>query len=141
MFEKNVFVVLRTRNERTERRLKHRRESNESNSPPQPPAHLINNNHLYCDLNMNFDLNSKQRGDVRLRKKVFQKKKTHRFSYSPYYITSLKIHPCKKNFFFFLRTIVNVKSYKCLPPLALLYIHSLRLGKCHLPPHVYYSND
>lgn len=45
-------LVLRTRQERTERRLRHKKEANPP--PMEPPPQLLNNNHLYLDLNMNF---------------------------------------------------------------------------------------
>lgn len=56
--DRNVVLVLRTRRERTERRLRHLRDAN---SPPmQPLPQLLNNNYLYLDLNMNFSENAKQ---------------------------------------------------------------------------------
>lgn len=58
MLDRNVVLVLRTRQERTERRLRHKKEANPP--PMEPPALLINNNHLYLDLNMNFSENCKQ---------------------------------------------------------------------------------
>lgn len=51
-------LVLRTRQERTERRLRHKKEAYPP--PMEPPALLLNNNHLYLDLNMNFSENCKQ---------------------------------------------------------------------------------
>ncbi|EZA57076.1 hypothetical protein X777_01682 [Ooceraea biroi] len=58
MLDRNVVLVLRTRQERTERRLRHKKEANPP--PMEPPALLLNNNHLYLDLNMNFSENCKQ---------------------------------------------------------------------------------
>ncbi|XP_072766034.1 ras-related protein Rab-32 isoform X3 [Anoplolepis gracilipes] len=58
MLDRNVMLVLRTRQERTERRLRHKKEANPP--PMEPPALLLNNNHLYIDLNMNFSENCKQ---------------------------------------------------------------------------------
>lgn len=62
-----MVLVLRTRQERTERRLRHKKEANPP--PMEPPALLLNNNHLYIDLNMNFSENCKQE-TVRAMKKV-----------------------------------------------------------------------
>jgi len=53
-----MVLVLRTRQERTERRLRHKKEANPP--PMEPPALLLNNNHLYLDLNINFSENCKQ---------------------------------------------------------------------------------
>ncbi|XP_020287467.1 ras-related protein Rab-32 isoform X3 [Pseudomyrmex gracilis] len=58
MLDRNVVLVLRTRQERTERRLRHKKEANPP--PMEPPALLLNNNHLHLDLNMNFRENCKQ---------------------------------------------------------------------------------
>lgn len=58
MLDRNVVLVLRTRQERTERRLRHKKEANPP--PMEPPAFLLNNNHLYIDINMNFSKNCKQ---------------------------------------------------------------------------------
>ncbi|XP_011166201.1 ras-related protein Rab-32 isoform X2 [Solenopsis invicta] len=58
MLDRNVVLVLRTRQERTERRLRHKKEAYPP--PMEPPALLLNNNHLYLDLNMNFSENCKQ---------------------------------------------------------------------------------
>ncbi|XP_011143997.1 ras-related protein Rab-32 isoform X2 [Harpegnathos saltator] len=58
MLDRNVVLVLRTRQERTERRLRHNKEANPP--PMEPPALLLNYNHLYLDLNMNFSENCKQ---------------------------------------------------------------------------------
>ncbi|KAK2584949.1 hypothetical protein KPH14_002542 [Odynerus spinipes] len=52
MLDRNVVLVLRTRQDRTERRLKHKKEANPP--PMEPPPQLLNNNHLYLDLNMNL---------------------------------------------------------------------------------------
>ncbi|XP_076678310.1 RAS oncogene family member Rab32 isoform X2 [Andrena cerasifolii] len=52
MLDRNVVLVLRTRQERTERRLRHKKQANPP--PMEPPPQLLNNNHLYLDLNMNF---------------------------------------------------------------------------------------
>lgn len=51
-------LVLRTRQDRTERRLRHKKEANPP--PMEPPPQLLNNNYLYIDLNMNFSENTKQ---------------------------------------------------------------------------------
>ena len=59
-------LVLRTRQERTERRLRHKKEANPP--PMEPPALLINNNHLYLDLNMNFSENCKEKAARAVRK-------------------------------------------------------------------------
>lgn len=67
MLDRNVVLVLRTRQERTERRLRHKKEANPP--PMEPPALLLNNNHLYIDLNMNFSENYKQEA-ARATKKV-----------------------------------------------------------------------
>lgn len=66
MLDRNVMLVLRTRQERTERRLRHKKEANPP--PMEPPPQLLNNNHLYLDLNMNFSENNKQEDARRLRK-------------------------------------------------------------------------
>jgi len=58
MLDRNVVLVLRTRQERTERRLRHKKGANPP--PMEPPASLLNNNHLYLDLNINFSENCKQ---------------------------------------------------------------------------------
>lgn len=58
MLDRNVVMVLRTRHERTERRLRHKKEANPP--PMEPPPQLLNNNYLYIDLNMNFSENAKQ---------------------------------------------------------------------------------
>lgn len=58
MLDRNVVMVLRTRHERTERRLRHKKEANPP--PMEPPPQLLNNNYLYIDLNMNFSENTKQ---------------------------------------------------------------------------------
>lgn len=58
MLDRNVVLVLRTRHERTERRLRHKKEANPP--PMEPPAQLLNNNHLYLDLSMNFSENCRQ---------------------------------------------------------------------------------
>ncbi|KYM97587.1 Ras-related protein Rab-32 [Cyphomyrmex costatus] len=67
MLDRNVVLVLRTRQERTERRLRHKKEANPP--PMEPPALLINNNHLYLDLNMNFSENCKQKAAARAARK------------------------------------------------------------------------
>lgn len=66
MLDRNVVLVLRTRQERTERRLRHKKEANPP--PMEPPPQLLNNNHLYLDLNMNFSENVKQQA-AKMRKK------------------------------------------------------------------------
>ncbi|XP_018051452.1 PREDICTED: ras-related protein Rab-32 isoform X3 [Atta colombica] len=66
MLDRNVVLVLRTRQERTERRLRHKKEANPP--PMEPPALLINNNHLYLDLNMNFSENCKEKAARAVRK-------------------------------------------------------------------------
>lgn len=66
MLDRNMVLVLRTRQERTERRLRHKKEANPP--PMEPPALLINNNHLYLDLNMNFSENCKQKAARAVRK-------------------------------------------------------------------------
>ncbi|KOC62138.1 hypothetical protein WH47_05230 [Habropoda laboriosa] len=58
MLDRNVVLVLRTRQERTERRLRHKKEANPP--PMEPPPQLLNNNSLYIDLNMNFSDCTKQ---------------------------------------------------------------------------------
>ncbi|XP_076759210.1 RAS oncogene family member Rab32 isoform X3 [Xylocopa sonorina] len=58
MLDRNVVMVLRTRHERTERRLRHKKEANPP--PMEPPPQLLNNNYLYFDLNTNFSENAKQ---------------------------------------------------------------------------------
>ncbi|XP_060825325.1 ras-related protein Rab-32 isoform X2 [Bombus pascuorum] len=58
MLDRNVVLVLRTRQDRTERRLRHIKEANPP--PMEPPPQLLNNNYLYIDLNMNFSENTKQ---------------------------------------------------------------------------------
>ncbi|KZC12420.1 hypothetical protein WN55_03957 [Dufourea novaeangliae] len=58
MLDRNVVLVLRTRQDRTERRLRHKKEANPP--PIEPPPQLLNNNYLYLDMNMNFSENSKQ---------------------------------------------------------------------------------
>ncbi|OAD59259.1 hypothetical protein WN48_09525 [Eufriesea mexicana] len=58
MLDRNVVLVLRTRQDRTERRLRHKREANPP--PMEPPPQLLHNNYLYVDLNMNFSENPKQ---------------------------------------------------------------------------------
>ncbi|KYN19711.1 Ras-related protein Rab-32 [Trachymyrmex cornetzi] len=70
MLDRNVVLVLRTRQERTERRLRHKKEANPP--PMEPPALLINNNHLYLDLNMNFSENCKQKAARAVRKSSFR---------------------------------------------------------------------
>lgn len=67
MLDRNVVLVLRTRQERTERRLRHNKEANPP--PMEPPALLLNHNYLYLDLDMNFSENCKQES-VRTAKKV-----------------------------------------------------------------------
>lgn len=66
MLDRNVVLVLRTRQERTERRLRHKKEAYPP--PMEPPALLLNNNHLYLDLNMNFSENCKQEAAKAARK-------------------------------------------------------------------------
>ena len=66
MLDRNVVLVLRTRQDRTERRLRHKKEANPP--PMEPPPQLLNNNHLYLDLNMNFSENIKQEDAKRTRK-------------------------------------------------------------------------
>ena len=66
MLDRNVVLVLRTRQDRTERRLRHKKEANPP--PMEPPPQLLNNNHLYLDLNMNFSKNNKQEDAKRTRK-------------------------------------------------------------------------
>ncbi|XP_076651696.1 RAS oncogene family member Rab32 isoform X2 [Halictus rubicundus] len=58
MLDRNVVLVLRTRQDRTERRIRHKKEAYPP--PMEPPPQLLNNNYLYLDLNMNFSENSKQ---------------------------------------------------------------------------------
>ncbi|KAG7200578.1 hypothetical protein KM043_001139 [Ampulex compressa] len=66
MLERNVVLVLRTRQERTERRLRHKKEANPP--PMEPPPRLLNNNYLYIDLNMNFGANRKQEAVAAVKK-------------------------------------------------------------------------
>ncbi|XP_043486154.1 ras-related protein Rab-32 isoform X2 [Polistes fuscatus] len=61
MLDRNVVLVLRTRQERTERRLKHKKEANPP--PMEPPPQLLNNNHLYLDLNMKLGSGNKLHQD------------------------------------------------------------------------------
>ncbi|XP_076229392.1 RAS oncogene family member Rab32 isoform X3 [Nomia melanderi] len=66
MLDRNVVLVLRTRQDRTERRLRHRKEANPP--PMEPPPQLLNNNYLYLDLNMNLSENCKQQAYSRAKK-------------------------------------------------------------------------
>lgn len=66
MLDRNMVLVLRTRQERTERRLRHKKGANPP--PMEPPAQLLNNNHLYLDLNINLSENCKQESNKATKK-------------------------------------------------------------------------
>lgn len=75
MLDRNVMMVLRTRQDRTERRLRHKKEANPP--PMEPPPQLLNNNHLYTDFNMNFSENIKAEETKKPKKVLNTNNKIH----------------------------------------------------------------
>lgn len=65
-FDRHVMLVLRTRQDRTERRLRHKKYANPP--PMEPPPQLLNNNNLYTDFNINFSENIKQEDSRKINK-------------------------------------------------------------------------